>query len=101
MLGALSAAFGVPIHTSATLNRQLNGSYQGIREVIAQLLTGRNYVMIHSDNKIEIKIFDLSNDPNPQPIAGPPVSPMFPIAAPPVPATNANVGKARQLLIPR
>lgn len=82
-LGALSAAFGVLVTSSGPLDRQLNGSYQGnLRQVIAQLLTGRNYVMIHSGNKIEIKIFDLTNERNPQPVAGPPVTRIVPTAAP-------------------
>jgi hypothetical protein len=82
-LGALSAAFGVVVSSSGSLDRQLNGSYQGnLRQVIAQLLAGRNYVMIHSGNKIEIKIFDLTNERNPQPIASPPVTRIVPTAAP-------------------
>src|SRR5258707_951208 len=56
-LEALSATFGLSVRNSAVLDqkKRLNGFYQGsLRQVIAQLLTARNYVMIHSGGKVEI-----------------------------------------------
>jgi hypothetical protein len=100
-LDALSGAFGLRVRNAAALEQRVNGTYQGsLQQVVAQLLTGRNYVAIHSGGSLEIRIF---GDGGSQPIAGPPSAPIYPsnVATAPPQAPSSMVDKARRLFIPR
>jgi hypothetical protein len=111
-LEALSATFGLSVRNSAVLDqkKKLNGFYQGsLRQVIAQLLTGRNYVMIHSDGKVEIRIFGSSDDGSSRPVTGqrgvpapdPTVDESLRSFVPPLSLPNPATDKNRRLLGPR
>jgi hypothetical protein len=107
-LAALSATFGLRVHTSAALDQPVSGTYQGsLQQVVARLLTGRDYVVTYSSaGNVEIRILDPRNSSKLRPVVGRPATPIFapnvaPIAAAPVPVPNSIVDKGRLMFAPR
>jgi hypothetical protein len=88
-LDALSTTFGLLVRGFPALDRRLNGSYRGsLQQVIARLLAGDNYVIVHSGGNLEIRIYSLGNDGNSKPVATPSGEVAVPARVPTRPAGN-------------
>jgi len=97
-LAALSAAFGLVVHSSAALDQPVSGSYQGsLQQVVARLLDGRDHVAIHTAGKLEIRIYGPDNGGKSQPLARRPVA----AVAAPAPDSTPIVDKGRLMFAPR
>ena len=58
VLAALRTSFNIQYHTSGAAIRVVTGSYTGsLRQVLARLFNGQNYVIRSSTNGIEIAVF--------------------------------------------
>jgi hypothetical protein len=103
-LAALSAAFGLRVHNSAALNQPMSGTYRGsLQQVVARLLTGRDYVARYFPGNAEIKIYDPDNGVISRPVASWPGPPVVPAVAPNIaaPAPASNLTKGQRVFAPR
>jgi hypothetical protein len=89
VLEVLSTTFGLRVHGSAALEQPVSGIYRGsLLQVIARLLTGRDYVTTYSAGNIEISISGPGTDGKSQALPGrsaPPIA--VPKSAAPTPAS--------------
>jgi hypothetical protein len=89
VLEVLSTTFGLHLQCSAALEQPVSGIYRGsLQQVIARLLTGRDYVTTYSAGNIEISISGRGTRGNSQALAGrsaPPIA--VPKSAAPAPAS--------------
>lgn len=71
VLEALSSTFHLRVEGSAALDRPVSGTYKGsLQQVVARLLTGRDYVATYSTGKVEIRILDAGTGGKSQAVAG-------------------------------
>jgi hypothetical protein len=89
VLEVLSTSFGLRVHGSAVLEQPVSGIYRGsLQQVMARLLTGRDYVTTYSNGNVEISISGPGTDGKSQALAGrsaPPIA--VPKRAAPAPAS--------------
>jgi hypothetical protein len=99
-LAALSARFALRVHDSRALDRSVTGTYRGtLRQVVAQLLAGLDYVARHANGTIEVRILGPGIADKSRAVAGPVGSAAMPQAASPAPASI--VDKGRLMFVPR
>jgi hypothetical protein len=89
VLEVLRTTFGLRVHGSAVLEQPVSGIYRGsLQQVIARLLTGRDYVTTYSNGNVEISISGPGTEGKSQALAGrsaPPIA--VPKSAAPAPAS--------------
>ena len=106
-LAALSATFGLRVHNSAALDQPVNGTYQGsLAQVVARLLTGRDYVTTHSAGNVEVRILGRGGGGISRPVAARSAAAVAPnvvpnVAPPAPPASSPFADKARLMFAPR
>jgi hypothetical protein len=89
VLEVLSTTFGLRVHGSSALEQPVSGIYRGsLQQVIARLLTGRDYVATYSTGNVEISISGPGTDGKSQALAGRSAAPIaVPKSAAPTPAS--------------
>jgi len=64
ILAALSREFNIQYHSSASLERQLTGTYQGsLQRVLMRVLEGYNFIVKASGGQIEVTVFGTQKTP--------------------------------------
>src|SRR5208282_5758218 len=64
ILSALSREFNIQYHSSAHLEKQLTGTYQGsLQRVLMRVLAGYNFVVKASSGRIEVSVFGTQGAP--------------------------------------
>jgi hypothetical protein len=105
-LEALGTKFGLLVRSSVALDKRVNGTYRGsLRQVLARLLAGRDYLAIYSSDGIEIRILGPGDTGQYRLVVNPPavhvVPKLAPAVAAPAPVSSSSVDKGRLMFVPR